>query len=203
MRMNALGRALLNNPARAAAQARVVVPAMQRLGADFTGQNVLEIGCGRGVGMELLAGAMGATTVHGVDLDPVMVEKARRRLGDRDNAHVDIGDMAAVKAPRDEYDAVVDFGAMHLEPAWRQAVAEVARVLRPGGLFAFEEIVGRVYRAGVPIATGRPIRSGFSRDRLLAELRGNGFEVLGTIEPGWWVLTGTVGDLIGVARIAK
>jgi ubiquinone/menaquinone biosynthesis C-methylase UbiE len=199
--MNALGRALLNNPARAAAQARVVVPAMQRLGADFTGQNVLEIGCGRGVGMELLADPLGAKSVHGVDLDPVMVELARRRLGD--HAQVELGDMAHLNAPAEEYDAVVDFGAVHLEPAWRQAIAEVARVLRPSGLFAFEEIVGPVYRAGMPIATGRPIRSGFSRASLLAELRRNGFEMVGTTDPRWWVLTGTVGDLIGVARIAK
>lgn len=201
--MNALGRALLNNPARALAQARVVIPAMRGLAGDLNGRTVLEIGCGRGVGIQLLRTELGATIVHGIDLDPVMVDLARRRLGGDDQATVSLGDMTRLDVGDGTYDAVVDFGAIHLEPAWRRAVAQVARVLRPGGLFLFEEIVGRLYRAGMPLATGRPIRSGFDRDSLMAALRTNGFELLGVTEPGGWVLTGTVGDLIGAATIHK
>jgi len=38
------------------------------------------------------------------------------------------------------FEACFDFGALHHIPAWRRAVAEVARVLKPGGVFAGEEL---------------------------------------------------------------
>lgn len=33
-----------------------------------------------------------------------------------------------------------DFGALHHVPAWQDGVAEIARVLKPGGIFYFEEV---------------------------------------------------------------
>jgi ubiquinone/menaquinone biosynthesis C-methylase UbiE len=196
--MNAFGRATMNNPARALAQRRQIVPTMIRLGGSLAGCRVLELGCGRGVGTELLLDVMEAAEVHAVDLDPVMVDKARHRVGQR--ATVELADMTALAVPDAHYDAVVDFGAVHLVPEWRKAVQEVARVLRPRGRYYFEEIVGRIFRATMPLATGRRMAGGFGEHAYLSELERLGLTVEATAKPRLALLSGMVGDLIGVAR---
>jgi ubiquinone/menaquinone biosynthesis C-methylase UbiE len=198
VRMNAFGRAATNNFARAFALRHYLVPQMLRLGGSLDGCRVLELGCGRGVSTELILDEMGAAEVDALDLDPIMVNKARRRLGDR--AHVEAGDMTDLSAPDASYDAVADFGAMHLVPEWRRAASEVSRVLVPAGRYFFEEVVGRWYRDIMPLATGHRIDGGFNEDAYLGELDRLGLGVDGALKPGLVVLSGTVGDLVGVAR---
>jgi hypothetical protein len=70
--------------------------------------------------MELISQA-GALRVDGIDLDPVMIGLAKRRLGTR--ALVAIADIAAPPMPVASYDVVVDFGAIHLMPDWRTGSA--------------------------------------------------------------------------------
>ena len=142
MKLNSVEKALMNNPVRAAVQRGYEARLMERLGGRLDGMRVLEIGCGRGVGTEIIFRRFGAREVHAFDLDPDMVEKARRRLRAYPPARLRlfVGDAAAIEAEDASYDAVVDFGIIHHVPGWRRAVAEVSRVLRPGGLFLFEEV---------------------------------------------------------------
>jgi len=195
--MNRLGRAALNSPARAAAQRRWVVPTMARLGGRLEGCRVLEVGCGRGFGAALLLDLLGAEVVDAIDIDPLMVRLARRRLGAR--VDVQIADIVETGAEGSSYDAVVDMGAIHLEPRWREALREMARVLRPAGRFYFEEIVRPSRQALSAVATGRPLHSDFARHSLLAELDALGFVIVGLEEAWPTALTGMVGDVIGVA----
>jgi ubiquinone/menaquinone biosynthesis C-methylase UbiE len=196
--MNSFGRATMNNPARAFAQRHYLVPHLLDLGGTLEGCRVLEVGCGRGLGTELILDAMGAAEVDAVDLDPIMVAKARRRLGGR--AHVALGDMTSLAAADSTYDAVVDFGALQLVPAWRRAAAEVQRVLVPGGQYFFEAIVGRWFRAVLPLATGRSIDGNFNEADFVGELAGLGLSVDRTFKPRLAAYSGMVGDLLGVAR---
>jgi SAM-dependent methyltransferase len=199
--MNAFGRAMMNSRARALAQRRYVVPTMMRLGGSLAGCRVLEVGCGRGVGSELLLDVMEATEVYAIDLDPLMVDKARERLGGR--ARVEVADMTDLQLATGSLDAVVDFGAIHLSPEWRQAVGEVARVLRPDGRYFFEQVVGRLFRATMPLATGRRIPGGFGEQPYLIELSAHGLAVEATTTPRLALVTGMIGDLIGMARKAS
>jgi SAM-dependent methyltransferase len=194
--MNAYGRWLLNSPQRAFVQRRYLVPTIQRLGCSLDDRLVLEIGCGRGVGMDLLSRA-GAMRVDGVDLDPVMARMAQRRL--RARMLVAIADIAALPMPDKCYDVVVDFGAIHLMPRWRAAVAEVARVLRPGGRFAFEQPAHPLYRLLMPLSTGRRIPGGFGGAAFLAELDRQGMRLMAVARPHPLATTGILGDVIGVA----
>lgn len=142
MKLNTVERWAMNNPVRAAHQRSREADWFRALGGDrLRGQRVLEIGCGRGVGVEVLLDRLGAANVTAFDVDPDQVERARRRLSGRGSAvTLSVGDAAAIEAPDDSYDAVVDFGILHHVPAWRDAVKEVARVLRPGGQLLFEEV---------------------------------------------------------------
>ncbi len=142
MLLNRVEYALMNNPLRAAIQRRFEARRLLRLGGAVPGGLALEIGCGRGVGAEIILDQFGADRVEGFDLDPSMVALARRRLAPRgDRARFWVGDATAIPAPDDRYDAVFDFGIVHHVPHWRQVLAEVQRVLKPGGRFYAEEIL--------------------------------------------------------------
>lgn len=104
------------------------------------GGQALELGCGRGVGAELILDQFGAGAVDAFDLDPRMVKLARARLaGNGGRARVWVGDAEAIAVPDASYDAVFDFGIIHHATSWRKVLAEVNRVLKPGGVFYAEE----------------------------------------------------------------
>ena len=144
MKLNTVERLAMNNPLRAAHQhhreARWFRDSLPEAG--LKGMEVLEVGCGRGVGVEVLLDRLGAAHVRASDFDPEQVERARRRLHGRSpqSYTLSTADAAALELPDASVDAVVSFGTLHHVPAWRDAVTEVARVLRPGGRFLFEEV---------------------------------------------------------------
>jgi len=133
---------LMNNPLRAAIQRHFEAPRLLRMGGPMGGGAALEIGCGRGVGIELIYEVFGADSVDAFDLDPSMVELARERLAARGlRARLWVGDVTAISSADERYDAVFDFGIIHHIPRWRGALAEVRRVLKPGGRFYAEEVL--------------------------------------------------------------
>ena len=142
MLLNRLEYALMNNPIRAVVQRRLEAQRLLRLGGRMRGGVALEIGCGRGVGAELILDMFGAERVDAFDLDPRMIARAQSRLRGRGACiRLWVGDVTLIPAPTAIYDAVFDFGIIHHVPEWRRALAEVARVLRPGGRFYSEEVL--------------------------------------------------------------
>jgi len=113
---------------RIAADVAAVVPA---------GARVLEVGCGPGRLSIRLAREHGLD-VTGLDLDPAMIERARanaERPGDGDERRPSfvVGDVASLAFPDGSFDLVVSTLSMHhwADPA--AGLAELGRVLRPGG----------------------------------------------------------------------
>jgi ubiquinone/menaquinone biosynthesis C-methylase UbiE len=182
--LNRVEYALMNNPLRAAIQRHFEAPRLLRLGGAMRGGSALEIGCGRGVGTELILDVFGAGRVDAFDLDPRMVAEARRRLGARGSrVRLWVGDAAAIAAPDACYDAVFDFGIIHHVPGWRDVLAEVRRVLGPGGLFYAEEVL-RPFLAH-PLTRAlleHPESDRFDAAGFVEGLRGAGLEPLGTRE---------------------
>lgn len=78
------------------------------------------------------------------------------------------------------FDALFDFGVLHHIPAWQTAVAEISRVLRPGGgRFFFEEVTRDaldrwLYRTLLE----HPAENRFSEGEYVAELAAHGIELL-------------------------
>ena len=202
MLLNRLEKLTMNNPLRAWLQRSYEGPTLERLGGDTRGAQVLEIGCGRGIGTEIIFERFGASEVHAFDLDPDMVNLARdrlRRFIEGGRLRLTVGDATTIDAPDCSYDAVFDFGILHHVPDWRAAVAEVARVLRPGGRFFFEEVTRQAldrwfYRAFVV----HPTRDRFAPEDLLAELARHGIALEGSL------IHRAFGDFVlGVGRAAR
>ena len=200
MLMNRAETALVTSPPRRWLQSCYEVPVLLRFGGRLLpGSRALEIGCGSGYGSQLIVERFDAATVDAVDLDPAMIGRAARRLaryGDRVRlAQGSATDLrAAVDADDNSYDAVFDFGIVHHIPDWRTALAEVTRVLTPGGRFYFEEVTAHALaRPTYQRLFDHPTEDRFTADQFVDELAQRGLVVLGS-------LTRIQGDyLLGVA----
>jgi len=191
VKLNALEFALMNNPIRAASQRWLETLWLIGRPGALAGQRVLEVGCGRGVGSETLL-ALGAAQVIGFDFDPAMVELARRRIarfGDR--AAVFVGDAAAIAAADATFDCVVDYGILHHVPDWPQALREIARVLKPGGRFYFEDLCrGFVSAWPVRVLLDHPQATQFTGAEFRAAIEAAGLRVDGWRQLGTWGVVG-------------
>lgn len=100
------------------------------------GMRVLDVGCGPGSITLGLAEAVSPGEVVGVDIQPAQVEQARTLAASREvrNVRFEAASVYALPFPDRCFDAAFANGVvMHLaEPV--QALAELGRVLRPGGI---------------------------------------------------------------------
>lgn len=187
MLMNRVETLVVDSPPRRWLQRWYETGVLLRIGGRLPpGARAVEMGCGTGYGMELALTRFGAARVDGVDLDPVLVARARRRLaGHGDRVRVSQGSAtdlrAALGAEDGGYDAVFDFAIIHHIPDWRAAVAEAARVLAPAGRFYFDEVTRHALdRASYRWLFDHPTRDRFTAEEFLAELTRHGLVILGS-----------------------
>jgi ubiquinone/menaquinone biosynthesis C-methylase UbiE len=142
MKLNLAEKLLVNNPVRALVQRFYEGPLLQKLGGRLDDARVLDVGCGRGVGVQILLEQFGAGQVYGIDLDPQQVRRAQKRFAGTSEGRVvlAVGSVEKLPFPNEYFDAVFDFGMLHHVVDWQAGVAEIRRVLKPSGLFFFEEV---------------------------------------------------------------
>jgi SAM-dependent methyltransferase len=131
--------------------------------ADLHGQRVLEIGLGFGSLGQLLA-ERGAD-YHGLDIAPGPVGMMRERITrvglDAPGERVQQGSALAIGHPDASFDRVFSIGCLHHTGDVRGAVAEVRRVLRPGGTAVVMIYARHSFRRYALIAANLPrVRSG-------------------------------------------
>jgi ubiquinone/menaquinone biosynthesis C-methylase UbiE len=140
MKLNRAEQFLMNNPVRAWIQRSFEARTLREMGGTVEGGRVLEIGCGNGFGVGLIASQFGAKQIWATDLDEEQVRRARRRHRHNHQIGLAVCSVDELCFPDGGFDAVFDFGILHHVPDWQRGVAEVARVLKRGGRFFFEEV---------------------------------------------------------------
>ena len=98
------------------------------------GERVLELGFGGGVGLELLLAHEPSVKASGIDLSADMLDRCRRRFGDR--VALVQGTVDALPFADAAFDKVYGVNVSYFWPDLPRALAEVRRVLVPGGAFA-------------------------------------------------------------------
>jgi arsenite methyltransferase len=102
--------------------------------APQAGERVLDIGSGPGYLAESIADAVGPTgAVHGLDPSEAMNALAKARCTSRPWVHIQDGDAVALPFPDDSFDAAVSTQVYEYVADMPRALAELRRVLRPGG----------------------------------------------------------------------
>ena len=100
---------------------------------EFKGKALLEVGCG--MGTDLLQFARGGAVCTGVDLTPRSIELSRLHFAlYEERAEFLIADAERLPFDDESFDAVYSNGVLHHTPGTLEAIREIHRVLRPGGL---------------------------------------------------------------------
>ena len=131
--------------------------------APRPGWRWLDVGCGSGAFTEMIVDRCAPIAVHGIDPSEAQLAYARARLAAAPVAQFRQGDAMAVPFEDDTFDAAVMPLVIFFVPDPRMGVAEMARVVSPGGSVA-------AYAWDMP-------GGGFPYDALQAEMRALGVAV--------------------------
>ena len=108
------------------------------------GETVLDLGSGGGIDVLLSARRVGGTGVaYGLDMTEEMLALARRNAARAGvtNAHFLKGQIEAVPLPADSVDVVISNCVINLSIDKAAVLAEIARVLKPGGRVGISDVV--------------------------------------------------------------
>ena len=106
---------------------------------NITGKEVLEVGCGLGGCCLIIAGERGAKRVHGLDVEPIVIERAlvlSARAGLQGRISFQTVEPGPLPVAPDSFDVIFSKDAFcHIEDK-EMLYSELFRVLRPGGCIA-------------------------------------------------------------------
>lgn len=148
------------------------------------GQVVLDVGCGGGIDTILAADAVGPTgRVIGLDTLEEMcarADAAAEQAGVADRCEFLHGEMEDIPLPDASIDTVISNGVINLSPRKSRALAEIARVLRPGGRLCVADLTVDEGELPPEIATSEAAWAGciagaVSESTMLTKLDNAGF----------------------------
>ncbi|GAA0518949.1 methyltransferase type 11 [Saccharopolyspora subtropica] len=134
---------------------------------DWSGKDVVDVGCGDGFHLPLFASTAG--TVIGVEPHPPLAERARRRMAGTPGVDVRVAPAQQLPLPDSSVDLVHARTAYFFGPGCEPGLAEAERVLRPGGVIAIVDLdtarapYGEWMRADAPQIDPAGIEAFFQR----------------------------------------
>jgi arsenite methyltransferase len=140
---------------------------LARLAGVVPGARVIDVACGSGATALLLARELGCVTV-GVDLGTRAIEQARRATHPGERASFLLGDAEALPVPDASFDVALSECSLCTFPDKPRAMAEMARVVRPGGTIAIADVTAHLD------ALPAQLRSAAARVACVADARSTG-----------------------------
>ena len=180
MKLGPLEKLTFSTPLWGLVERAALPRVLNRLHPLPPGMRVLEIGCGAGYNAATLL-QLGAAHVTATDTDEALLQKAAYTLSRRAQPHqyeLRLADAENLPFPAAGFDAVLDAGVLHHVEDWRRAVAQVARVLKPGGVFYGVEFYRPLLESRIMQWLAKHPDNRFTHAELVDELRANGFTLI-------------------------
>jgi SAM-dependent methyltransferase len=107
------------------------------------GANVLDVGCGSGRAINLLAEAFPGSRFTGCDFSSDAIATARNEADSKQltNAHFEVMDAANLEN-EEEFDLITAFDSIHDQAQPAEVLRRIARALRSDGIFLMQDIAG-------------------------------------------------------------
>lgn len=113
---------------------RLAGPFLDFVGA-LDGERVLDVGCGTGHLSRAIVERSEPSEVRAVDLAPAYIEHAQKHTV-HPRVHFEVGDACALKFADRGFDRALSLLVLHFVPRPERAIAEMRRVVKPGGVVA-------------------------------------------------------------------
>lgn len=160
-----------------------IVHELHELSRLPAGKKILEIGCGNGIGTRFIDEYFQPFEFIATEYDESLVEVAWSKNPDS-KVRVEPGNAADMCFANGEFDAVIGLSVIHHIPNWEDALDEIQRVLKPGGLLIIKELsidtfetpFGRIARRFVK----HPYDEMFTKNEFFDYLKQKGFEIVTT-----------------------
>jgi len=170
MKMGRFEKMFVNSPTHSG---KVALQAVRRLANlnILPKQTYLDVGCGNGAAAFRIA-AEYDLNVTGIDIDPEQIHLAQQRAPRLGLIRFLVGDATCLPFKEAEFDLAATQKTTHHIRNWGAALAEIVRVLKPGGYFIYSDLVAPAWIASLArvISTdscGLPTPAGL--DRFFAE----------------------------------
>jgi len=179
MRLSKLEYLVMNSRLRRFAQRHIEFKVFNQLltthHIDLSGQAILDAGCGSGYSSELITREYSPSRLVSFDFMPEHIRLARKRDL---KAVLFLGDMSAMALPPENFDGAFTFGVLHHVPGWRHALREIARVLKPGGVFLVQEFQGKAVAIANSLGFTHPKEARFDWSEFEDGLTAAGLRIL-------------------------
>ena len=180
MILNKLEFLLMNNVIRKFIRDKYEAKNLRKASHLPKGKVILEIGCGDGSGTQSIQKYFRPQKIHGIDLDPRMIEVANREKSGL-GVSFSVGDIEKLKFKNNQFDAVMDFGVIHHVPNWKKGLRELKRVLKTDGELILEDLsidtfntpVGKIFKR----LLNHPYKSMYAEKEFTEYLKTLGFEI--------------------------
>jgi 2-polyprenyl-3-methyl-5-hydroxy-6-metoxy-1,4-benzoquinol methylase len=148
--------------------------------------SVLDYGCATGSIALELAGHV--KEVCGLDISPVMIEKAQNKVSEKKNIRFLCGTIEDARLAKESFNVITAFSILHLVPGYQKALVRIHGLLKSGGYLVVEApCLGEMrfpnLLLNIPVSAVSGVGllqklSLFSARRLKAEIEEAGFKII-------------------------
>jgi ubiquinone/menaquinone biosynthesis C-methylase UbiE len=171
MRMTRIEKRFVNQIGHSRGVAAEAVRRLRHVPVDRS-WTYLDVGCGNGVATLLVADTFGIRAV-GIDVDPQQIALARTAAGDRTDVLFLTADATCLPFETARFHIVATSKMTHHVARWSSALAEMRRILKPGGYLVYADLKAPSWLAWVltPLAGHAGIFTGADLDHFFGSMQ--------------------------------
>ena len=189
MKMNSAESFIIRHRLRGRYLEKKELPAFLNMYALEPKKTILEVGCGAGFGLDALYKTLHPAKLYGIDIDDKMIALAQERCKNRPHIIIQNASTTALPYGENMFDAVFVFAVLHHIEDWQTACKEIYKVLKPGGIFYFEEFSRpALHNPLFKLFFDHPQENRFIAEEFVGELIKIGFKDISyhNILDDWW-----------------